>query len=281
MPQNDNAVLTAAVGYVYTADPGTPAPTPSALKTIDLENPLSWTASGWTSVGHTSRGTLPEWGFDGGDFEVKGSWQKKKIREVETDIPIDSVTVSLHQFDATGLGLYYGPNAVATPGVFGVKPSQINEKAFLVVIVDGSLRLGFHALKASIRRDDALDVPIDDLAVLPIKATFLDYGTGNVPFSWINEDLFNPAGSPLPKLKLGGATGGTFTLKVNGVDTSAISVSGISATTIKTALVAVDDGISAAQVTVTANGSDYDISIPAVLTVGTNSTTGGTGVTIV
>jgi len=280
MPQNDNAVITAAIGYVYTAAAGTVAPTPSALKTIDLENPLSWTASGWTSVGHTSRGTLPEWGYDGGDFETKGSWQKKKLREVETDIPIDSVTVSLHEFNQAGLGLYYGPNAVSTPGVFGVKTSQINEKAFLVVIVDGTTRLGFHALKASIRRDDALDVPIDDLAVLPIKATFLDYGTGNVPFSWINEDLFNVAGV-LPKLKLGGATGGTFTLKINGVDTAAITVSGISATTIKTALVAVDDGISASQITVTASGADYDISIPAVLTVGTNSTTGGTGVTIV
>jgi len=280
MPQNDNAVITAAIGYVYTAAAGTVAPTPSALKTIDLENPLSWTASGWTSVGHTSRGTLPEWGYDGGDFETKGSWQKKKLREVETDIPIDSVTVSLHEFNQAGLGLYYGPNAVSTPGVFGVKTSQINEKAFLVVIVDGTTRLGFHALKASIRRDDALDVPIDDLAVLPIKATFLDYGTGNVPFSWINEDLFNVAGV-LPKLKLGGASGGTFTLKINGVDTAAITVAGISATTIKTALVAVDDGISASQITVTASGSDYDISIPAVLTVGTNSTTGGTGVTIV
>ena len=58
-------------------------------------------------------------------------------------------------------------------------------------------------------------------------------------------------------------------------------MSGITATAIKTALAAVDDGISAAQITVTPSGSDYDISIPAVLTVGTNSTTGGTGVTIV
>ena len=36
---------------------------------------------------------------------------------------------------------------------------------------------------------DAIDLPIDDLAALPIKFTFLDYNS-ELLFSWINEDLF-------------------------------------------------------------------------------------------
>ncbi|ASJ79773.1 major tail protein [Mycobacterium phage Heffalump] len=191
MAENDDAVLTAAVGYVYVAPPGTAAPSPTELKTIDLADPSTWTASGWDSVGHTSRGTLPEFGFDGGDSEVKGSWQKKKLREITTEDPIDFVTVLLHQFDEQTLGLYYGPNGSTTAGVFGVKTGQTNEKAVLVVIEDGDMRLGNHAHKAGVRRDDSIDLPIDDLASLPVRFTYLDY-MDELPFSWINEDLFNP-----------------------------------------------------------------------------------------
>lgn len=279
MAENDDAVLTAAVGHVYTAAPGTAAPTPAQLKAINLANPASWPVAGWTSVGHTSRGTLPEFGFDGGDSEVKGSWQKKKLRDIETSDLVDFVTVILHQFDEAALELYYGPNASATAGVFGVKTGQVNERAILIVIEDGDLRLAQHAHKTSVKRDDSIDLPIDDLASFPVKFTYLDY-LNEPPFSWINEDLFNVV-LTLPKLKLGGATGGNFTLKINGVATAAINVSGLNAAGIKSALAAVDDGISAAQITVTASGADYDIDIPAVLTVGTNATTGGTGVTIV
>ena len=64
--------------------------------------------TGWKSVGHTSRGTLPEFGFDGDSTEVRGSWQKKKLREIQTDDPIDYLSVVLHQFDSDALSLYYG-----------------------------------------------------------------------------------------------------------------------------------------------------------------------------
>ncbi|APC43174.1 tail protein [Mycobacterium phage Phaded] len=191
MAENDDAVLTAAVGYVYVAEPGTAAPTPANLKTINLSKPETWTgATGWRSVGHTSRGTLPEFGFEGGESEVKGSWQKKKLREVTPEDPIDYLTVVLHQFDEDSLGLYYGPNASTTPGIFGVKTGQVNEKAVLVVIEDGDLRLGHRAAKSSVKRDDAIELPIDDLAALPVRFTYLDH-EDELPFEWINEDLFN------------------------------------------------------------------------------------------
>lgn len=191
MAENDEAVLTAAVGYVYTAPVGTAAPSPAALKTISLANPTAWTPTGWKSVGHTSRGTLPEFGFEGGDSEIKGSWQKKKLREIQGEDPIDYLTVVLHQFDEDALSLYYGENASLTEGVFGVSSgSAPAEKAVFVVIEDGDLRLGFHAHKTSVKRDEAIELPIDDLAALPVRFTFLDHNT-ELLFSWINEDLFN------------------------------------------------------------------------------------------
>lgn len=279
MAENDEAVLTAAVGYVYTAPVGTAAPTPAQLKGINLANPASWTVTGWQSVGHTSRGTLPEFGFEGGDSEMKGSWQKKKLREIQSEDPVDYLTVVLHQFDEDALSLYYGDNGSSDAGVFGVRSGvSPAEKAVFVVIEDGDLRLGFHSHKTSVKRDDAIELPIDDLAALPVRFTFLDF-EDELLFSWINEDLFNAVVS-LPLLKLGGASGGTFTLKVNGVESAAIAHNATAAA-IKSALVAVDDGIKASQVAVTASGADFEVDIPGALSVGTDSTTGGTGVSIV
>jgi hypothetical protein len=194
MSQNDSAVFTAAVGYVYVANASTDAPAPDALATLNLLSPSGWTgATGWADIGHTSRNDLPQFGFEGGDTEIRGSWQKKKLREVTTNDPIDSLTVQLLQFDDESLGLYYGPNASVTPGIFGVSgTAPAVEKALLVVIEDGTERLGFWVPKASIKRDDAIQLPIDDFAAMPIKATFLDDGTNNL-FEWINEDLFNAA----------------------------------------------------------------------------------------
>lgn len=289
MSQNDSAVLTAAVGYVFTATPGTARPTPAELAAIDpttfgsqvntlkitgtptggtftltsgtatsalpynataaqvqaaLEalasvgagnvvvtgtsildasgldiawigslqgatKPLTGTASltggsspavsvtvktavnGWSAVGHTSRGDMPEFGFDGGDTEVKGTWQNESLREVVTDPLSDYLTLFLHQFDSGSFELYYGEDASETPGVFGVSNSVAApvEKAFLLIIVDGTNKVGFYSPKASVRRDDAVQIPVDEFASLPIRATFLKYGTAN-KFEWISSSLF-------------------------------------------------------------------------------------------
>lgn len=192
MALNDNAVLTAAVGYVYTAPVGTAPITPSALKTANLEVTSGWTPTAWSLLGHTSRNDMPEFGFDGGDTEVKGTWQRKKLREVTTDEPVDYLTLFLQQFDQDALSLYYGTNAVNTKGIFAVAGAgnPVVEKALLVVVEDGTFRIGFHAHKASIKRDDAIQLPVDDLASLPIRATFLQHNN-NALFSWIQDDLFN------------------------------------------------------------------------------------------
>lgn len=148
--------------------------------------------NGWTNYGHTSRDDMPEFGFDGGDTEVKGSWQKKALREVLSGDPIaDSVTIKLEQWDNNTLELYFGEKDESSPdGVFGVS-GDFNpiEKALQMIIVDGSVKLGFYAAKASIKRDDSVELPVDDFSTLPVKATFLKM-TGRRLYDWINKKLF-------------------------------------------------------------------------------------------
>jgi hypothetical protein len=288
MAQNDAAVLTAAVGYVFIAPPGTASPTPAEIKsldpalagegeqqlviptaatgtytlTVDGEESAPLTAdtdsaqdiqdaltalagvgsggvtvtqktpavgandtfvftwpnerkditvdgtsltggsavvrihreglpAGWEPLGHTSRNDMPEFGFEGGDSEVKGTWQNAKLREVVTNAAADYLTLFLHQFDTTNFELYYGKNASSVAGVFGVSGdvSKVNEYAFLIIIIDGDQKVGFYSPKASVKRDDAIGLPVDDFASLPVKATFLKHGNANI-FEWINEDLF-------------------------------------------------------------------------------------------
>ncbi|AFN37634.1 major tail protein [Mycobacterium phage ElTiger69] len=275
MAQNDAAVLTAAVGYAFIANPGTPAPTPEELATLDPEtfgskvvtisgtptaefdlgiedaviedipstanaavlqvaieevfgegavlvSGTSLTAglditfigpyqgvdvdvastdtnvsvttktniNGWSPVGHTSENDMPEFGYEGGDTEVRNTWQKKKLREIQTEEPIDYLTMFLHQFDTQSFELYYGKNAANTPGVFGVDGiTKPVEKALLVIIVDGDEQVGFYAAKASIKRDDAIQLPNDDFAALPVRATFLKMA-GRRLFDWISKKLF-------------------------------------------------------------------------------------------
>lgn len=75
----------------------------------------------------------------------------------------------------------------------------------------------------------------------------------------------------------GAPTGGTFTLKVNGVTTGTIAHNA-SAATVKSAIVAVDDGLVADQVTVTGSaGGPYTVNAAASITLGSAAgLTGGT-----
>ena len=161
--------------------------------TVTVDSTVATAPNGWSTVGHTARDDLPEFGFDGGDTEVRGTWQNENLREVVTQPISDFLTIFLQQFDMQSFELYYGQDASKQAGVFGVKggtPAPV-EKALFIIIVDGDTKIGFYAPKASIKRDDSISLATDEFASLPIRATFLKYGSSNV-FEWINQDLFTP-----------------------------------------------------------------------------------------
>jgi hypothetical protein len=140
----------------------------------------------WKNIGHTSRDDLPEFGFDGGDTEVRGSWQNASLREVVTEQAADYCTIRLLQFDADAMELYYGLNKSTTPGVFGVADGTAVpvEKSLFMVIVDGAHRVGFYSPKSSFRRDDSIQLAVDEFAAFPIRATFMSSGSPT-KYEWL------------------------------------------------------------------------------------------------
>lgn len=187
MALDDVAVFTAAKGYIFTAPVGTTAPTPSA---VDTFTPAAGFPS-WNNIGHTSREDLPEFGFDGGESEVRGSWQNEALKSVTTEAAVDYVNFTLHQFDEDALTLYYGvPNSSSTTGVFGVAGASTaaTERALLIIVVDGPTSIGFYAPKAAIRREEAIALATDEFSALPLRATFLKHLAMDL-FQWISLDI--------------------------------------------------------------------------------------------
>lgn len=148
--------------------------------------------NGWSMVGHTSRDEMPEFGQDGGDTEIRGTWQNAALREVQTETPADYVVININQVDRQSLTLHYGAEAgPSVPGVFSVSGNAgPTERSFLVVIVDGDLKLGFNARKASFRREDSIGLSVENFLYLPTRATFIKHGA-NPLYEWISEDLFD------------------------------------------------------------------------------------------
>jgi hypothetical protein len=76
-------------------------------------------------------------------------------------------------------------------------------------------------------------------------------------------------------LNFNGATGGTATVSVNGHLSATTVAFGAAASAVKTAIVAADDGIEAADVTVTGSAGVYTVTLPGLLTANGASLTGG------
>lgn len=186
MALNDAAVITPAVGHIYVAPDLTVNPTPAEIDTFDPDAGFS----GWNDVGHTSRDELPEFGFEGGDTEVRGTWQVENLKTVVTESPVDSVVFRLHQFDEEGLNLYYGiTNASTVAGEFVVQntPTSATRRALLIVIQDGETSIAFYCPRAEIRREEAIGMEVDGFMTLPLRATFLK-ASGEPLYKWIGLD---------------------------------------------------------------------------------------------
>lgn len=192
MALHDNAVYTAATGHILTGPVGTAAPTVSEIDTFDPTAGLS----GWENIGHTARDELPVFGYEGGETEARGTWQAATLKTVVTEPASDYVTFNVHQFDNSTLEMYYGAtNTSGTTGVYSADGTVSSgfERALLIVIIDGDFKIGFHAPKVSIVREDSIELAVDEFAYMPLRATLLKDSGSSSLFSWIN--TFVPEGS--------------------------------------------------------------------------------------
>src|SRR5690606_23225619 len=182
MALNNDAVLTAAKGYIYVAPVGTANPSAAEIESFDAATGFV----GWENLGHASRDELPEFGFAGGDTETRGPWQYEALQTVVTGPAVGYVTFRLHQFDELGLSLYYGSDTSVTDGEMEINStSGGNQYAILIVMVDGDLKLGWYAAKTDIRREESIDLSVDEFAALPLRATVNKPDNGPL-MKWIN-----------------------------------------------------------------------------------------------
>lgn len=194
MALQTSSIYTAAVGHIFTAPVGTAAPTPAA---VDGFVPSAGLGSPWENIGHTARDELPVFGFEGGETETRGTWQAAVVKTVVTEPPADFVTFNVHQFDESNLEYYYGAeNLSSTAGVYEAPVTGIGgatQRALCIVIVDGDTSLAFHAPKVEIRREDSIELAIDEFAFMPLRATIVANDGSEVLFSWISSDTMTIA----------------------------------------------------------------------------------------
>ncbi|WP_051898619.1 hypothetical protein [Sciscionella sediminilitoris] len=172
----EKASLIAKNGFMFTAAPGTEAP--EDWETHDLVAAALGTKAfpGWQFIGASSLDDLPEPGNDGGDTKVKGSWDGLLNRQVQTEVSIDWLTIQPYQFDETIMSMYWGMGdydpdkrrfIVKTVGGTPL------ERAFMLLIADGPVRIGLHAWKASFTRDKEFKLSTEDYTQWPTRATWI------------------------------------------------------------------------------------------------------------
>ena len=181
----DDAVLTPGTGFLFTAPVGTARPSDALVESYTAMDDTHF--PGYVSIGHTSRDDLPSFGFDGGDTETQGTWSNATFREVVTDVRADFVTFNALQFDEQILSYYYGMTDL-TPGDGTITvdnaPTGTIERSLLIIIVDGPRRVAFHAPRASLRAEDAIELEVDSFSAFPLRATFLKQ-TGMPLYAWV------------------------------------------------------------------------------------------------
>lgn len=105
-------------------------------------------------------------------------------------------------------------------------------------------------------------------------------------FGWVLGDKqgfvkFSNLGTTTYTVALGGATAGNFKLSLNGKPSADIAYNA-AASAVKSAIVAIDDGLAAADVTVTGSAGTYTVTVPGLLEIdGTGLTGGSPSVTVV
>jgi hypothetical protein len=188
MALTDSAVLIPGVGSIWTGVVGTATkPTTTVLNTFVSAGTVP---SGWTNIGHTSLADILAPGQDGGDSEVKGSWQNASLRTVITSTAVDYFVIkSLQLKDNTVLSLYYGGGDATVTNEFGVPDSPAaTELATCIVMVDGTDPTCIYMPKASWLRDDSMEFDPTEFTTAPLRVTALKYNT-NKRIYWINDAL--------------------------------------------------------------------------------------------
>ncbi|RZS39150.1 hypothetical protein EV193_104366 [Herbihabitans rhizosphaerae] len=176
MALNDDAVLIPGTGHIYLAP----------VNTVEPVAPTAPTTP-WVEVGHTSLEEGLSISREGGDPEVKGTWQSTALRE-RREPTVWSIGFQVHQVDRENLGLFFGAGTV-TAGRFGVSANPTpTEHALYVRMVDGANEIGLWIPKVSLFANDDVEVDPENFLSFPVRATVLSV-TGEDLMAWLSDEI--------------------------------------------------------------------------------------------
>lgn len=189
MALDDAAVLLPGKAHIWTGTVGT-ATKPTLAQLQTFAGDTATIPAGWADIGHTDLDDVLAFGQEGGETEVKGSWQNPSLRETTTAEAVDYYVIkSLQVLDNDALTLYFGGGDATVANEFALADTPApQERAAVVVFLDGSTPLGFYTPKVSIRREDAIEVASDDWVKMPLRFTVVK-ASGQKKAIWIADKL--------------------------------------------------------------------------------------------
>lgn len=177
MTLKDTATFIPGQGHFYLAPADTARP--------DIEDLLTGApASPWVEIGHTSLEDIFSFTSEGGEATMVGTLQNSQLRQTLSP-RTTTWALTLQQFDADSLKLFFGSNAVLDEGWVEVQDRAVaTTKAFLAVFADGDNILPIYASKAEISQGEDLAFgDTESLAGLPLSVTPLVASGSTSPFS--------------------------------------------------------------------------------------------------
>ncbi|MGN9782763.1 IPT/TIG domain-containing protein [Nonomuraea sp. ZG12] len=179
-------VLVPATGYIFVAPAGTPKP----VLPYDIRNERTLKQSvglSWSSIGNTSLESGINREFEGDDPEVLGTWQRPNLRTTNPT-KVYALTIALADFTVDSYTLYYGGGDVAADGSFVIpNVSAAQERALLIVAVDGDKHVVEHYERVSLIGAEGTQFDPAAMAEMPVRATVLGgtEGQGQIsPVMW-------------------------------------------------------------------------------------------------
>ncbi|MGW2398503.1 phage tail tube protein [Kitasatospora sp. NPDC001664] len=179
-----SAELVPGTGFIFAA------PVAEASKTFPELHKLTDAAKivaeieamtgGWKSIGNTSLENGIEMASEGDEPEVLGSWQAPSLRTTNPK-KVYSLTMALHDFTAETFKLYYGSSKGAeADGTFAIPVNpEAQDRALLIVGVDGTKAVAWHYAQTKILGSDAVSIDPAAMSEMPVKATVVAPATAD------------------------------------------------------------------------------------------------------
>jgi len=193
MALTDGDVVLPGRGFLfYNPTAGaTPPFTAATVGAADLE--ADTLGTGWANFGHTSEDNAVSMSRDVEEGQVKNTWQRRGLRKTRPKVTwgfnIPALQMSNHVFD-----MYFGAGDKSEEDVYHVvDDAPAIEGAFMLVLVDGDVRVPIYVPKVTYEGDDAPEFGTEDFTEFNIKATVLGHAGAKGLMSIYKAGLGTPA----------------------------------------------------------------------------------------